>query len=260
MNFLGIPLHQISVTGLVIALGLLIDNAIVVVDEVNNNLQQGAKPQEAIAQTVRHLITPLFASTLTTVLAFMPIALMPGQVGEFVNTVGSTVIIALISSLFLSLTVIPAFAGRFNLIHKKERKLKSKFLSFLQSISASGVSNPRLTQIYRRILDRILQRPLLGIFLALILPFTGFVMVSSLPEQFFPPSEREQLQIELELYSHASLEKTRSVTQEVREELLQHSEIEEVHWFIGQNAPSFYYNLQKRQQNVSKYAQALVQT
>ncbi len=269
MNFLGIPLHQISVTGLVIALGLLIDNAIVVVDEVNHKLQQGAKPQEAIAQTVRYLITPLFASTLTTVLAFMPIALMSGQVGEFVNTVGSTVIIALISSLFLSLTVIPAFAGRFNLSNKKQRKLKSKnsffahpfssFLTFLQSISVSGVSSPRLTKIYRRILDRILQRPLLGIFLALILPVTGFVMVSSLPEQFFPPSEREQLQIELELYSHASLEKTRSVTQQIREELLRHSEIEEVHWFIGQNAPSFYYNLQKRQQNVSKYAQALVQ-
>lgn len=261
MDFLGIPLHQISVTGLVIALGLLIDNAIVVVDEVNHKLQQGAKPQEAIAQTVRHLVTPLFASTLTTVLAFMPIALMRGQVGEFVNSVGSTVIIALISSLFLSLTLIPAFAGRVTLNNKKKRQLKSNssFFNFLQSISVSGISSPRLTKVYRRILDRILKRPLLGIFLSLILPITGFTMVSSLPEQFFPPAEREQFQIELELYSHASLEKTRSVTQQVRKELLRHSEIEEVHWFIGQNAPSFYYNLQKRQQNVSKYAQALVQ-
>lgn len=270
MNLFGIPLHQISITGLVIALGMLIDNAIVVVDEVNHRLQQGAKPKEAVVQTVLHLATPLFASTLTTVLAFMPIALMSGQVGEFVNTIGSTVILALVSSLFLSLTVIPALAGRLNLTSKKERQSKSKkfsfvhpissSFSFLQSISASGFSSPYLTGIYRHILDHILYQPLLGILLALILPLTGFMMVSNLPEQFFPPADhREQFQIELDLYSHASLEKTRSVTLQIREELLQHPEVEEVHWFIGQNAPSFYYNLQKRKQDLPQYAQALVQ-
>lgn len=269
MNFLGIPLQQISVTGLVIALGLLIDNAIVVVNEVNQKLQLDVHPKKAISQTVSHLAIPLFASTLTTVLAFMPVALMSGPVGEFVNTIGSTVILALVSSLFLSLTLIPALAGRINSTGKKKRRFKLDNLpsvfprsfigSFGRNMGNSGFSSPRLTEIYRHILDRILRRPFLGILLALILPLTGFVMVSSLPEQFFPPAEREQFQIELELYSHASIEKTQLVTQQVRETLLRHPEVKDVHWFIGQSAPSFYYNLQRRKKDLSSYAQALVQ-
>ena len=74
MKVMGIPLHQMSVTGLIIALGLLIDNAIVVVDEVQIHLRQGLKPADAVSQTVRYLTIPLLASTFTTVLAFVPIA------------------------------------------------------------------------------------------------------------------------------------------------------------------------------------------
>lgn len=271
MNLLGIPLHQISVSGLIIALGMLIDNAIVVVDEVNARLQQNSNHSQAVTECISHLAIPLFASTLTTVLAFMPIALMSGQVGEFVNTVGSTVIMALISSLFLSLTVIPALAGRFNATVKPKRQLASRkasdsythplsfFQRFFLNLVNSGFSNPYLTRAYCQILDQMLKRPLLAIILTLILPLIGFINLSSLPKQFFPPSDRQQFQIELELSSHASLEKTHSVTQQIREELIQYSEIQEVHWFIGQNAPSFYYNLQKRKQNLSQYAQAMVQ-
>ena len=92
MNVLGIPLHQMSVTGLIIALGLLIDNAIVVVDEVRVHLQSGRHPAQTVGETVRHLAVPLLASTLTTVLAFVPIATSPGGTGEFIGTIGSTVI------------------------------------------------------------------------------------------------------------------------------------------------------------------------
>jgi multidrug efflux pump subunit AcrB len=112
MEVLGVPLHQMSVTGIIIALGLLIDNAIIVVDEVQGRLRQGLPPGEGVAQTVSHLLVPLLASTLTTVLAFIPIATSPGSVGEFIGTIGLTVILALLSSLALSLTVIVALAGR----------------------------------------------------------------------------------------------------------------------------------------------------
>ena len=87
LRVLGIPIHQMSVTGLIIALGLLIDNAIVVVDEVRSKLHSGNSPEEAVISTVRHLAVPLLGSTLTTVLAFAPIALMPGPAGEFVGSI-----------------------------------------------------------------------------------------------------------------------------------------------------------------------------
>ena len=111
MKFLRIPMHQMSVTGLIIALGLLIDNAIVMVDEVRERLHGGMTPSESITRSVRHLAVPLLGSTLTTALAFAPIALMPGTVGEFVGTIAVSVILALFSSLFLAMTVIPALTG-----------------------------------------------------------------------------------------------------------------------------------------------------
>ena len=108
LKFLGGPMHQMSVTGLIIALGLLIDNAIVMVDEVRERLHGGMTASESITKSVRHLVVPLLGSTLTTALAFAPLALMPGSVGEFVGTIAVSVILALFSSLFLALTVIPA--------------------------------------------------------------------------------------------------------------------------------------------------------
>lgn len=98
MRVLEVPLHQMSATGLVIALGLLIDNAIVVVDEVQQRLRCGDSAGEAVRRSVRYLLVPLLASTLTTVLAFVPIATSPGATGEFIGTIGLTVILALASS------------------------------------------------------------------------------------------------------------------------------------------------------------------
>ncbi|MEO1673550.1 MAG: efflux RND transporter permease subunit, partial [Cyanobacteria bacterium J06631_2] len=112
MNLFQIPMHQMSVTGLVIALGLLVDNAIVVVDEVNKELNQGIRPHKAISKTIAYLTIPLLASTLTTVLAFLPVALISGSTGEFVRTIAFGVILALVSSLFLTLTIVPALMGR----------------------------------------------------------------------------------------------------------------------------------------------------
>ncbi|MEM7796788.1 MAG: efflux RND transporter permease subunit, partial [Cyanobacteria bacterium P01_C01_bin.118] len=112
MTVFGVPIHQMSVTGLIIALGLLIDNAIIAVDEIQVELQQGHRPIDAVAKTVDYLKVPLFASTVTTVMTFLPIYLLPGAAGEFVGTIALGVIVALISSLALSLTVISALAGR----------------------------------------------------------------------------------------------------------------------------------------------------
>ncbi len=107
MDGLGVPLHQMSVTGIIIALGLLIDNAIITVDEAQIRLRQGMPPREAVAETVRHLVVPLLASTLTTVLAFIPIASSPGGVGEFIGTIGLTVILAL--GILMTATLVLSF-------------------------------------------------------------------------------------------------------------------------------------------------------
>jgi multidrug efflux pump subunit AcrB len=99
----------------------------------------------------------------------------------------------------------------------------------------------------------------LGILLALILPITGFLMAGNIPEQFFPPAERDQFHIELELTASASLKETKSVALKARKIILSHPEIVNVHWFFGRNLPSFYYNIEQSRKNLPNYAQALVQ-
>ncbi|MDJ0719422.1 MAG: efflux RND transporter permease subunit [Prochloraceae cyanobacterium] len=264
MRVLEIPLHQMSVTGLVIALGLLIDNAIVVVDEIQNLLQKGLNTQQAISQSIRYLTIPLSASTLTTVLTFMPIVLVPGPIGEFVKPLGISVILALFSSLFLSLTIIPALIGRIKKIEamREEPKIQKEHFPFFPDPPNwwnKGFSHSFLTSTYRQLLSSILRIPILGITLSLIVPVTGFLFASTLPEQLFPPSERDQFPIELELPASASLFDTQTIVEQAQAIILRHSEVIDVHWFIGTNAPKFYVNLPTSGKEASNYANGIVQ-
>lgn len=81
MNFIGLPLHQMSVTGLIVALGLLVDAAIVMTDDIRQRLRQGASRIAAVDTAVRRLFAPLLASTITTALSFVPMILLPGGRG-----------------------------------------------------------------------------------------------------------------------------------------------------------------------------------
>lgn len=263
MRFLGIPLHQMSVTGLVIALGMLIDNAIVVVDEMQNLLRSGFSPAKAISKTVGHIAIPLTASTLTTVLTFLPIALIPGDTGEFVRTISLSVILALLSSLLLSLTIIPVLNGRMQMLNNQRvsNNQRLNYQSTYRNWINSGISLPGLTKIYRQQLNFVLVRPGLGVLLALILPVTGFLMARTLPEQFFPPADRDQVHIELELPLASSLEQTQAMVESASQIIVKHPEVANLYWFLGTHAPRFYYNISARinKGGVSNYAAAMVQ-
>lgn len=250
MRALGIPIHQMSVTGLIIALGLLIDNAIVVVDEVRDRLSTGSAASEAVSKSVRHLVIPLAGSTLTTALAFAPIALMPGPAGEFVGAIAISVILAIFSSLLLSMTVIPAIAAM--LQSGVERGHSLKFWR-------QGLRSERITLLYRRTLQLVFRHPIIGVSIGCVLPILGFVQSRHLPEQFFPPADRNQIQIELEGSPQTSLEATTRLAEKVRQIAAEDDSVENVHWFLGETAPSFYYNIIPRRRESSQYAHALVQ-
>ncbi|WP_414623548.1 efflux RND transporter permease subunit [Calothrix sp. CCY 0018] len=253
MNWLNIPLHQMSITGLIVALGILIDNAIVMVDEVQKELGKGIKPKAAINHSIQNLAIPLLSSTLTTVLAFLPIALLPGSVGEFVGTIAITVIVAVCCSLFISLTIIPTFSAK---LHRdKDSEDKKQNLSWLQS----GIFIPLLNRLYRRTVKFTIAKPVLSILLALLIPVMGFIQAGSLEQQFFPAADRDQLQIELELPASVSLAKTQTLIKQIRQKILANPEVTDVHWLLGSSIPSFYYNLTGGKEQQANYAQALVQ-
>lgn len=262
MKLMQIPLHQMSIMGLIIALGILIDNAIVMVDEVTNSLNNGFKPIDAITNSVNHLAVPLLSSTLTSVLAFLPIALLPGQTGEFLGTIAISVILALSSSLFLALTVMPTLTVK---IYQSSKLFVVKNHSsqpnkiFPNSWWQRGISIPWLTKQYYKTLKWTTNWPVLGICLALLLPVIGFIQVDNLAQQFFPTADRDQLQIQLELPTATSIVQTQIVTQQIRDLLLPYENVTDIHWFIGRSAPKFYYNVPVRREQEANYAQAIVQ-
>lgn len=255
MGFIGIPLHQMSITGLIVALGILIDTAIVMVDEITQHLNRGVPPEEAIAQSVGYLAIPLLSSTLTTILAFMPIVLLPGPAGEFVGTIAVNVILAISSSFFLALTIIPALAARWHRRNSEAFDVAGRKSPWWQV----GFSHPWLTRGYRKTINFTTAKPVLGIILALMLPVMGFIQAGSLEQQFFPAADRDQLQIEFELPPSVSIAKTESIVRVARQKLMAFPEIADVHWFVGENAPRFYYNLAQGRSQEANYAQALVQ-
>ena len=253
MKSFGIPLHQMSITGLIIALGLLIDNAIIVVDEVQQHVWQGYSPGEAVQQTVRHLGIPLFASTLTTVFAFFPIASSSGGTGEFIGTIGLTVIFALLSSLVISLTLIASLAA---MTSARQSDAGPQFS--LGRIFSRGISVPWLAGWFRRSLRLVLGRPVLGIVLALILPVLGFSQFISLEQQFFPPTNRNQIEIEIEMPASTAIAQTEQVAQNARKIIIDDPKVSDVQWFLGESAPRFFYNVVGLRQNAPDYAQGLV--
>ncbi|MEM9276470.1 MAG: efflux RND transporter permease subunit [Cyanobacteria bacterium P01_F01_bin.143] len=264
MNWLNIPLHQMSITGLIVALGILIDNAIVMVDEVQNHLRQGNRAKAAISNSIKTLAIPLLSSTLTTILAFLPIALLPGSVGEFVGTIAVTVIVAVSCSLFISLTIIPTLTAKLHRYRKSQPEQITKNNHNSRPIFSStwlktGISFPPLTRLYKRSIRWTTAKPLLSIFLALLLPAIGFIQAGSLQQQFFPAADRDQLQIELELPDSASLAQTQTLTKKIRQQIIEIPQVEDIHWLLGTSIPSFYYNLTGGKEQQANYAQALVQ-
>ncbi len=249
LRFLDVPIHQMSVTGLIIALGLLIDNAIVMVDEVGRELRGGQPPLQAVGSCVRHLAIPLLGSTLTTAFAFAPIALMPGPAGEFVGSIAISVILAIASSFVLGMTVVPALAGLGIKVDPCERP----------SWWRSGFHSDRLGRLWSRTLMFLLQRPHWGIAVSLLVPLAGFVAASRLPIQFFPAADRDQVHIEIELSPGTSIDETKRLTEAMTAELQKVDGIRGVYWFVGESVPVFYYNLIPSRKNSSRYAQAIIQ-
>ena len=251
MMYLQIPLHQMSVTGLIISLGLLIDNAIVIVEDYKLKRKRGAQISTAIEQSIQHLWVPLGASTATTVFAFMPIALAPGGVGDFTGTLGVTVALSVASSFLLAMTVIPAFAG-----YLENRWPSRGGGRWWQQ----GFSNPSLAAAYRRTLQVAINRPIIGIGAALIMPFIGFALAPTLTNQFFPAVDRNQFQVQIALPSQASIWETRDSVVRANEVLRSYPNVTDTFWTIGEGAPRVYYNVVSLNERVPSFASGWVNT
>ena len=247
----GVAIHQMSVTGLIVALGLLVDAAIVMVDQVRHRLKEGKDREAAVAGAVRRLAVPLFASTVTTVLAFLPMALLPGPAGDFVGSIALSVIVMLIVSFGLALTITPALAGW--MLPRHER---SDGFAWLQH----GLDLPAARRIFERSLDLSLRHRWLAILAAAALPLIGFGAFPTLTAQFFPGVERDQFYVQLNAPRLASIRETERQVLAADALLREDERVAKVDWVIGESAPAFYYNMMMNQDGQPTFAEALVTT
>lgn len=245
-NIFSMPLHQMSVTGLVIALGLLIDNAIVVVDEIEQKRAKGYDRLDAIQLSINHLFGPLLASTLTTAFAFAPIALLPGGAGEFVGMIGVSVMFAVCASFVVAMTVVSACAGWFD----RERREGEK-----RAWWRDGIAIGFLTDGYRWSLRGALKFPVIPFLVSVgLFGFGIYLAAAVLPSQFFPQTERNQFQVEVQLPPEATIYDAQAVTEAATEIIRDYPGVLDVHWTMGEGAPRVYYNAFNNQSGVSGFA------
>jgi multidrug efflux pump subunit AcrB len=248
MSMIGLPLHQMSLTGLIVALGLLVDAGIVMTDEIGQALARGEERREAVRKAVRRLFAPLLASTATTALSFLPMVLLPGPAGDFVGAIAIAVIIMLVWSFLVAVTLTAAIAGWL----LPETNLETKHRSFQPG---KLVSVP-----FRFSLQLAMRNPASSVAFALVLPVIGFMSMPTLTAQFFPGVDRDQFHIEVELSDGTAIAETSEVVRAMEGFLSDQEGIEKVVWVAGKSAPAFYYNIVGNQDRAPAFAQALVTT
>ena len=243
MRAMGVPVEQMSMSGLVVALGLLVDAAIVMTDEIGRRLRAGAERLAAVEGAVARLAAPLLASTVTTALAFLPMILLPGPPGDFVGSIGVAVVAMLGWSLAVALVVTPALAGRF-LPRGPGRP--------------PGPLAARLAWLWRRGLALTLAHPVRAVGLSLALPGAGFAALPALQAQFFPPTDRDQFHVEVEMPRGTAHAETMAVVGAIADDLLARPEVSRVIHVTGRSAPSIYYNMATSRRADPAFGQLLV--
>ncbi|MEM7233562.1 MAG: efflux RND transporter permease subunit [Planctomycetota bacterium] len=231
MPLLGVQLEMMSIAALIIALGLLVDNAVVVSEQILVRLGRGEDRAKACSEAVGSLAIPLLAASCTTVAAFSPIAMAPGAVSEFTYSLFAVVTLTLLSSWVLSLTVIPLFCYYFLKPLKRD--------TFVGRLLDRGLPN------YESALRFALRRK--AVFLILIVGLTalatyGFGFVPSI---FFPPNERGQFVVDFELPLGRDIEVTEARVSKFEKWLLENfeDEVHSVSSWIGNGGPRWYLSL-----------------
>ncbi len=200
MAFFNIGLDQISLAALIIALGMLVDNGIVMTESIMVSMSNGKKPAEAAIESANELRVPLLTSSLTTAAAFLPIFLAESNVGEFTASLFKVVTITLLCSWLLSLTVIPLLC-----------------VSFLKVKQQSVDYDSRFYNGYRRFLTVLLRFRISTLVFTALLFASAIFGLKYVPNIFFPPSDRLYFTVELTLPMGTAIETTETVVNRLEE-------------------------------------------
>jgi len=239
MYFFKIKVHEVSTAGLIIALGMLVDNAIVVGDSIQVKLDQRVNKLQACIEGTKETAVPVFTSTLTTIAAFLPLILIGGMSGEYIYSVPMTVIFATFSSFIIAILVIPCFAHIF----------------FNQG--STGVSRQmRLTTLFLGLINRTLIYKKTVLTIALCIFIASIYLGMQLNLVFFPKADRNIIYFEITSEISGNINKTEKIVEQTEKILMDQEEIINYVSAIGDGLPKFYITLSKPIQSPD-YAQIM---
>lgn len=218
----NITLNNLTIFGLIIVVGMVVDNSVVVLENIHRYRELGFDHKSSISEGVNQVISPVFASTLTTVAAFMPMLLTGGIIGQFLSVFPIVVTIALLASWFQAMVILPTNIHQFGhrLVAKEDRTTK--------------LIRP-LNKFYRRIIIKALHRRGLVIGAVVLLLILSFLVLGSgaIPFEFFPSSLSQTIQLELTTPVGTSLEETDRIVTLVEQHILSMKQKDDIEFVVS---------------------------
>jgi multidrug efflux pump subunit AcrB len=243
LDLAGFALQQMSIVGLVIALGLLVDNAIVVAENVLRYRRQGLSPKKAAEKGSSQVGMAIVSGTLTTILSFFPMLLMQNGSGSFIRSMPVTVVLTLLASLFIALTLTPYLSS---LMKKKPQETKMQK-------RLDGLAEKQYSQSLNWALSH--PKKILGIALGTFI--FAFMLFPFIGVSLFPKAEKPMVLVNLELPEGASFNQTQRAALKVEQQVRKHKLVTDVVVNVGRGNPRIYYNISPNRQTPN-FAQLLV--
>ncbi|WP_175870738.1 multidrug efflux RND transporter permease subunit [Burkholderia sp. BCC0397] len=247
MAVLGYSINNLTLFGLVLAVGIVVDNAIVVVENVERHLSAGAGPRDATLLTMKEVGGALFAITLVLCAVFVPTSFIPGISGQFFRQFGVTIAVSTAISFFTSVTLAPALSAMMLKAHAGDHdaaapasRMAAPFAPAMRV--ARRFSNAfnrlfqRLSDAYGRLVRKIVRIiPAMAALYVVLIAATGYLLVSS-PKGFIPAQDRGYLVVLVRMPDGATLERTSAVARKIEDIALSVPGVARVPVFSGVNA------------------------
>ncbi len=227
MYFGDLTLNVMTLGGLTLGVGMLVDNSIVVIENIYRHIEDGRKPKEAASSGAREVAAAITASTLTTIVVFLPVAFVGGISGIIFKELAWTVTLSLLASLIVSLTVVPMLASRWF-----SRRKKRASSSYAQQQTSLG--RPKEQGAYRRLVQWSLHNRLLLFAIVAALIAGSYYFAKDLGTEFLPTADEGSFSIAVSMPEGSPLEKTDRFVAEIEDILDRHKSIAMYSVSIGQ--------------------------
>jgi len=232
LDMMGYSLNQLSIVGLVVALGLLVDDSIVVVENIERWLREGHSKTFAAIEATRQITLAVIGCTATLIIAFLPLVFLPEASGEFIRSLPLAVIATVFASMIVSLTVVPFMASRvLNTDHDPRGNI---FMRGLRKL---------ITGSYSRVLDKALQKPVITLTIALLVFVGSLGIFNIIGFKIFPASEKPQFMVNIKMPLQSNLEATDLMARKVESILATEKDIAYFTTNVGKGNPRIYYNV-----------------